>query len=133
MNHISKGVINLNLDFNNDVPIYLQLAQAIEDDILKGIFLEGTQIPSTTEISVNYKINPATVAKGFNLLVDEGIIYKKRGVGMFVSTGAKENLIEKRKKGFYKTYILSLVEEAKKLGIGIEKITEMLERGMGNE
>lgn len=130
MNQISKEGGNLNLDFNNDVPIYIQIAEAIEDNILKGIFEEETVIPSTTEISVKYKINPATVAKGFNLLVDEGVIYKKRGVGMFVVTGSKEKLMEKRKENFYKNYILSLIEEAKKLNISSEDIIKMIERGI---
>lgn len=116
------------LDFNSELPIYLQLAQSVEDNILKGIFPEEAQIPSTTEISVNYKINPATVAKGYNLLVDEGIIYKKRGVGMFVSKDAKEKLIKKRKESFYESYIISLVEEAKKLDITIEEVIKMIER-----
>ncbi|MFZ5987581.1 MAG: GntR family transcriptional regulator [Bacillota bacterium] len=119
----------MNLDFNSEIPIYLQLAQSVEDDILKGIFEEETQVPSTTEISVNYKVNPATVAKGFNLLVDDGIIYKKRGVGMFVCKGAKEKLMQKRKERFYENYIVSLIEEAKKLDIGIGEIIKMLERG----
>lgn len=130
MNQSSKEGGNLNLDFNNEVPIYMQIAQAIEDNILKGIFEEETAIPSTTEISVKYKINPATVAKGFNLLVDEGIIFKKRGVGMFVVTGSKEKLMEKRKENFYKNYIVSLIEEAEKLDISSEDIVKMIERGI---
>ncbi|MBU3185041.1 GntR family transcriptional regulator [Clostridium estertheticum] len=115
------------MNFNNDVPIYIQIAETIEDNILKGIFQEETAIPSTTEISVKYKINPATVAKGFNLLVDEGIIYKKRGVGMFVVTGSKEKLMEKRKEDFYENYIVSLIEEAKKLNISSSDIIKMIE------
>ncbi|MBU3128789.1 GntR family transcriptional regulator [Clostridium tagluense] len=117
----------MKLDFNNDVPIYMQIARVIEDNVLKGFFEEETVIPSTTEISVKYKINPATVAKGFNLLVDEGIIYKKRGVGMFVVTGSKEKLIEKRKENFYESYIVSLIEEAKKLDISSSDIIKMIE------
>lgn len=118
------------MNFNNDVPIYMQIAETIEDNILKGIFQEETAIPSTTEISVKYKINPATVAKGFNLLVDEGIIYKKRGVGMFVVTGSKEKLMEKRKEDFYENYIVSLIEEAKKLNISSSDIIKMIEGGI---
>lgn len=118
----------MNLDFNSETPIYLQIAQSVKDNILKGVFEEETQIPSTTEISLTYKINPATVAKGFNLLVDEGIIYKRRGVGMFVSQGAKGKLTENRKENFYERYIESLIEEAKKLDIGIDEIIKMLER-----
>lgn len=116
------------IDFSNDIPIYLQIADYIEDGILKGVFSEETQIPSTTEISVSYKINPATVAKGFNLLVKEGVIYKKRGVGMFVKEGAKNRLREKRKDAFYKTYIEGLLKEAEKLNIPIKEIIKMIER-----
>lgn len=119
----------MNLEFTNDVPIYIQIAQAIEDNILKDIFKENEMIPSTTEISVKYKINPATVGKGFNLLVDEGIIYKKRGIGMFVAEGSKDLLMNKRKERFFNDYIVSLIEEAKKLNICKEDIINMIERG----
>lgn len=118
----------MKLDFTSEISIYLQLAQAVEDNIIKGIFMEEHQIPSTTEISLNYKINPATVAKGYNLLVDEGIIYKKRGVGMFVCEGSRNKLLEKRKESFYKEFILKLMDEAEKLDIQVEEIIEMIER-----
>lgn len=123
----------MKLDFNNDKPIYIQLAEAIEDNILKEIFQEDTQIISTTEISINFKINPATAGKGINLLVDEGILYKKRGVGMFVSPGAKEKILNKRKESFYEGFILALLEEASKLNISKEEIINMIERGNRNE
>jgi GntR family transcriptional regulator len=119
----------LNLDFNSEKPIYLQLAEEIEDAVLSGAYPEETQIPSTTEISVGYKINPATALKGINRLVDDGIVYKKRGLGMFVSTGAKEKILDKRKETFFETYITSLVSEARKLSISKEDILKMLERG----
>lgn len=119
----------MNLDFKSEIPIYIQIAQSIEDGILKGIFKEDEAIPSTTEISIKFKINPATVAKGFNLLVDEGVIYKKRGVGMFVSIGSKEILMQKRKESFYSNYIITLIEEAKKLNITTKDIINMIERG----
>lgn len=119
----------MNLDFSSEIPIYIQTAQLIEDGILNGIYKEDEAIPSTTEISVRFKINPATVAKGFNLLVEDGIIYKKRGVGMFVSSGSKEVLIQKRKDSFYSNYVVSLIEEAKKLNISIDDIVEMIKKG----
>jgi DNA-binding transcriptional regulator YhcF (GntR family) len=117
------------LDFNSEKPIYIQLAEAIEDDILKDIFKEDTQVASTTEISVTFKINPATARKGINILVDEDILYKKRGVGMFVAPGAKEKILKKRREDFYESYILSLMEEASKLNISKEDIITMIERG----
>lgn len=119
----------MNIDFNSEKPIYIQLAEEIEDAILSGAYEEETQIPSTTEISVSYKINPATALKGINLLVDSGVVYKKRGVGMFVSTNAKEKILDKRKVAFFDSYITSLVSEAKKLSISKEEIIKMLERG----
>lgn len=130
MNQLSKEGDNVKLDFNNDVPIYIQIAKAIENNVLNGVFEEEAAIPSTTEISVKYKINPATVAKGFNLLVDEEIIYKKRGVGMFVVTGSKEKLMEKRKENFYNNYIVALIEEAKKLDISSSDIIKMIQGGI---
>lgn len=117
------------IDFSSDKPIYLQLAEAIEDNILKGIFEEEAQVVSTTEISVKYKINPATAGKGVNVLVDEGILYKKRGLGMFVSPGAKDKILEKRRNSFYEEYIKSLLEEAVKLDISKEDIVRMIEGG----
>ncbi len=119
----------MKLDFNIDKPIYLQLSEELEDAIIAGAYQEETQIPSTTEISVNYKINPATALKGINILVDNGIVYKKRGLGMFVANGAKEKILEQRKVDFFESYIKSLVTEAKKLSISKEDILKMLERG----
>lgn len=123
----------MKIDFSSQVPIYHQIAQSIENDIIKGIYEEETQVPSTTEISLNYQINPATVAKGYNLLVDDSIIYKKRGVGMFVALGAKKTLTNKRKKDFSKTYVKKLLEEADKLEITVEEIIEMIKGADGNE
>jgi GntR family transcriptional regulator len=117
------------LDLNDEKPIYLQIAEAIEDNILKGTFQEEAQVISTTEISINYKINPATAGKGMNVLVDEGIIYKRRGVGMFVSTGAKNKILEKRRRSFPQGFIQPLLEEASKLGISKEEIIGMIEGG----
>ena len=117
------------LDFSNDKAIYLQLAEAIEDAVLSGAYDEETQIPSTTEISVNYKINPATALKGINLLVDSGVVYKKRGLGMFVSTGAKDKILDKRKVTFLESYVTTLISEAKKLSISKKEILDMIERG----
>jgi len=117
------------IDFNSEKPIYLQLAEAIEDNILKGIFEEEAQIVSTTEISVKYRINPATAGKGVNVLVDEGILYKKRGLGMFVSAGAKRKILEKRRNSFYEEYVQSLLEEAAKLNISKEDIVKMIVGG----
>ncbi|HHX60066.1 MAG TPA: GntR family transcriptional regulator [Epulopiscium sp.] len=117
------------IKFNDERPIFIQIAQGIEDGIISGIFVEGSQIPSTTEISTTYKVNPATVLKGMNILVDEGVIYKKRGIGMFVSEDATRKLIEKRKDQFFEIYITELIGEANKLNLKKEDIIQMIERG----
>lgn len=114
------------MHFDGEKPIYLQVAEQIEDAILTEAFPEESQIPSTTEISVTYKINPATALKGINLLVESGTVYKKRGLGMFVAQGAKRKIMEKRKQDFYDKYIVSLLEEAGKLGISRRELAAML-------
>ena len=111
----------------------MQITQGLEDAILTGAYPEESQIPSITEFATTYKINPATALKGINLLVDTGIVYKKRGLGMFVAKGAVETLREKRKEQFYDTYIAAMLEEAGRLRITPEEIREMIERGVKNE
>ncbi len=119
----------MKLSLDQEKPIFIQIAEGIEDGILTGAFPEESQIPSITEFSVNYKINPATALKGINLLVDEEIVFKKRGVGMFVAKGAVSKLQKKRQNQFYDNYVSRLVEEAKRLGITSDEIIAMIERG----
>ncbi|MGI5891870.1 MAG: GntR family transcriptional regulator [Bacillota bacterium] len=123
----------MKLDFESEKPLYLQIAEEIEDAVFTGAFAEETQIPSTTEISVAFKINPATVLKGMNMLVDEGIIYKKRGVGMFVSAGALAKIKQKRQHQFFDCYVQKLVNEAHKLGFSKQELNKLIERGYENE
>ncbi|GAB6109914.1 GntR family transcriptional regulator [Fusibacter bizertensis] len=118
----------MKIDFNSEKPIYLQIMEEIEEAIFIGIFKEEAQIPSTTEISAGLKINPATVLKGMNLLVEQGLIYKKRGLGMFVSTGAKALITLKRKNDFYEHFIYPMLKEAEKLDIEVSDILLQIER-----
>jgi DNA-binding transcriptional regulator YhcF (GntR family) len=111
--------------------IFLQIAERIEDDIIEGRLPEETQVPSTLQFAAFYKINPATAAKGVNLLVDQGILYKKRGIGMFVATGASAELMKKRKEQFYEQYVVTMLQEAKKLKITSEELAEMIAKGEG--
>ena len=123
----------MRFNFESGVPIYLQVARQIEDAVLSGAFPEETQVPSTTEISVTYQINPATVLKGMSLLTDPGILYKKRGVGMFVARGGAEKILHQRKKDFYDGYIIRLLEEAQKLHLSKEDVVRMIEEGQTDE
>lgn len=120
----------MKIDFGSQTPIFLQLSQGLEDEILSGVYREGEQIPSITELAASYKINPATALKGINLLVDAGIVYKKRGIGMFVSQGALQLLKEKRQDEFFQQYVLPMVQEAKRLSIQPETLRDWIERGL---
>ncbi len=120
----------MQIDFSAEVPIFMQVAEQIESAILSGALEEGAQAPSTTEISVRYKINPATALKGVTKLADEGVLYKKRGLGMFVSEGARLMIINKRRRQFFDKYIVPLAEEAGKLGLSYEILDEMIRRGL---
>ena len=118
----------VNGTLNDQSSIYLQIAKMLEDSILRGIYQEGEQVPSTNELARQYSINPATAAKGINLLVDEGVLYKKRGIGMFVSEGAVALVQQKRRAAFYQQYVTALAKEAKSLGLGEEELTGMIRR-----
>jgi DNA-binding transcriptional regulator YhcF (GntR family) len=111
-------------------PIFVQIAERIENDIIAGELSEESQIPSTNQFAAFYQINPATAAKGVNLLVDQGILYKKRGLGMYVAPGARARLLEKRREQFFERYVVTMLQEAKKLGITVEQVTEMIQRGV---
>lgn len=121
----------MNINFDSEKPIFIQIAEELEAAILSEAFKEETQIPSITEISVTYKINPATALKGINILVDNGIVYKKRGVGMFVMEGALDKLRDKRKEHFFDNYITGMIDEAKRLKITEAELKSMIERGFG--
>lgn len=110
--------------------IYLQIAEMIETDILRDILLEEERVPSTNELAKLYAINPATAAKGVNILVDEGVLYKKRGIGMFVSAGAKEAILSRRKNEFYDNYVKKLLEEAASIGLGKEEVIQLYNPAM---
>ena len=117
--------------FDQDKPIYLQVREKIENQIVNNQLHEGEQAPSTNQLVSFYKINHATVSKGVNQLVEEGILFKKRGIGMFVAEGAREKLIQKRKDAFVDEYIVKLVQEADKLSISETEIIELIKKVKG--
>lgn len=120
--------MGLDGNFITGAPLYEQIARKLEDDILRGILEEGQQAPSTNELSHAYAINPATAAKGLNLLAEEGLLYKRRGIGMFVSQGAREALRGQRKQRFYTDYVVGLVQEAKRLAVSPEELVAMIRK-----
>ena len=121
------------LDLNSDKSIYVQIAEIIENDILMGHLKEEEQSPSTNQFAKVYQINPATAGKGLNILVDEGILYKKRGIGMFVAEGARKKIVKKRQGSFFKEILPDIMVEANRLEITKEEIMEFIEKYKGGE
>lgn len=113
---------------NTDSALYMQIASLIEEQILRGLLREDEQAPSSNELSRAMRINPATAAKGLNLLAEKGVLYKKRGVGMFVAPGARGRILAGRRERFYGEYVRRLVAEARALEIDRAALLEMLAR-----
>jgi DNA-binding transcriptional regulator YhcF (GntR family) len=108
-------------------PLFVQIAEQIEGSIVDGTLPEETQVPSTNELAAFHRINPATAAKGVNQLVADGVLYKRRGIGMFVATGARTQLLERRREDFARQYVAPLIAEARKLGMDAEEIKKLID------
>lgn len=121
------------IDLSSDKSIYIQIAEAIEKEILNGNLKEGEHAPSTNQFSKVYNINPATAGKGLNILVEEEILYKKRGLGMFVADGARKKILRKRQRIFFDETIPQLIEEAKRLEVTQEEIIEIVKKYEGGK
>lgn len=122
-----EGITEMSEILTKEKSIYLQIGELIENEILNDILLEENKVPSTTVLAKTYEINPATAAKGINILVSRGILYKKRGIGMFVVPGAKEKIKKDRLNGFSDTYIKKLLIEADNIGITKVELLQMIE------
>ena len=109
-------------NLNDQTPIFIQIAEMVKDALVEGVIKEGEKIPSTTELSNFYHINRATAQKGVGILVDEGIVEKRRGIGVFVVQHARSKLIKERMQAFSESYIQSLVKEAKRLEMSKEDV-----------
>ncbi|MEQ4206491.1 GntR family transcriptional regulator [Actinopolymorpha sp. B9G3] len=107
-------------------PLFVQIAEQIADDIAEGNLAEGERVPSTNELAAYYRINPATAAKGINVLIDDGLLEKRRGIGMFVAPGARERLVTERRKRFAELYIDRMLIEARRLGIDDDTLVSMV-------
>ena len=112
-------------------PIFQQIAEHLEAQILTGTMPEESQVPSINELAAFFRINPATALKGINMLVDEGLLYKKRGIGMFVAPGAPDRLLERSRTTFVHDYVEPLAQRAQALGIERTQVEEMLRKEMG--
>ena len=108
-------------------PLFAQIAEQIETSIVDGSLAEEAQVPSTNELAAFHRINPATAAKGVSRLVADGVLYKRRGIGMFVATGARTLLLERRREDFARQYLAPLLAEARKLGMDAEQVKKMID------
>jgi DNA-binding transcriptional regulator YhcF (GntR family) len=109
-------------------PIYIQISEWLETEILNGSFESDQKIYSQYQLAEIFNINPATAAKGLNILADENILYKKRGLGMFVTTNAQEMILNKRKSQTLKRLVWEIVQEAERLNVTREELIEMIEK-----
>jgi len=107
-------------------PLFAQLAGRLAEEIADGGLAEGDRVPSTNELAAYYRINPATAAKGINVLIDDGLLEKRRGIGMFVAAGARRRLLEQRRQQFTERYVEPLVAEAARLGIDTDELTGLI-------
>ncbi|WP_062107146.1 GntR family transcriptional regulator [Bacillus niameyensis] len=108
-------------------PIYVQIADWLENEIIADTFKSDEKVYSQYQLAEMFNINPATAAKGLNILVDQGILYKKRGLGMFVASGAKEKILSKRKSETLRSLVEELVLEAARLGISESDLITMIQ------
>lgn len=111
-------------------PLFVQIAEEIEGSVLDGSLAEGERAPSTNELAAFHRINPATAAKGINMLVDRQILIKRRGLGMFVAEGAAERLRAERRQRFADDYLTPLLAEARYIGLSGETVLELLRERM---
>jgi GntR family transcriptional regulator len=123
------GLLREMAGLEEGAPLFVQVAERLADEIADGGLVEGEQVPSTNELAAYYRINPATAAKGINMLTDEGLLEKRRGIGMFVAAGARARLLAERRKRFAERYVEPLVAEAGRLGIDADDLIALIREG----
>lgn len=109
-------------------PLFVQIADRVADGILAGSYPEGTQVPSTNELAAFHRINPATVGKGLGLLVDRDVLHKRRGLGMFVSDGARDRLQAERTSAFRAAFVAPMLSEAASLGLDLDTVHRIIDQ-----
>jgi GntR family transcriptional regulator len=129
MNHRTAeetGWLQEMTSLDEGVPLFVQIAERLADEIADGTLAEGERVPSTNEMAAFYRINPATAAKGINMLTDDGLLEKRRGIGMFVAAGAQARLLGERRKLFAERFVEPLVIEAGRLGIDADELVTLI-------
>src|SRR6202021_16619 len=119
MNHMGgAGPVPDMAGLDEGTPLFVQIAERLTEEIADGGLAEGERVPSTNELAAFYRINPATAAKGINVLTDDGLLEKRRGIGMFVADGARQRLLVERRKRFAERFGEPRVHGAGRLGVG---------------
>ena len=120
------GLLREMAGLDEGAPLFVQVAERLADEIADGGLAEGEQVPSTNELAAYYRINPATAAKGINMLTEDGLLEKRRGIGMFVAAGARVRLLAERRKRFAERYVEPLLAEAGRLGINADELVALI-------
>ncbi len=118
---------------DDGVPLFTQIAERLSDEIADGVLAEGQRVPSSNELAAFHRINPATAAKGINVLADDGLLEKRRGIGMFVASGAQARLLEVRRREFVERFIGPMIAEAERLGIDPEALVSLIRETSDSE
>lgn len=113
--------------FHDRSPIYQQIAEHMADEILSGTLRGGERVPSTHDYSAFFEINPATVGKAFQQLINEGLLFKKRGIGMFVSPEARQELLRQRRETFFAELVDPVIAQAEAIGIPLSEVVRHIE------
>ena len=113
---------------NESMPVFVQIMEIIESDIITGVYKADDLIISTTQIAKVYSVNPTTAVKAISKLTDGGILYKKRGIGMCVAEGAREKISKRRRDVFLNQTIEAALNEAKTLGISVDELVDVIKR-----
>ncbi len=119
------------IEWNDDLPIYRQLRELVMQRILDGSFAEGEAIPSVRQVASDYNINHLTVAKAYQELVDDGVLEKRRGLGMFVLSGARETLTQDEQQKFLQEELPAFADRIKRLGLDLDTVTTKLREQEG--
>lgn len=118
-------------ELDDNAPLFAQIAQRLAAQIADGELAEGERAPSSNELAAFHRINPATAGKGLNVLIDEGLLEKRRGLGMFVAPGARQRLLDTRREQFTARYVAPMLAEAERLGMKVEEVVQVIRGSAG--
>ncbi|MEP5766458.1 MAG: GntR family transcriptional regulator [Halieaceae bacterium] len=122
----------MSIEWNDNLPIYRQLRELVIERILDGSFAEGEAVPSVRQVASDYNINHLTVAKAYQELVDDGLLEKRRGLGMFVLSGAREALTNNEQQKFLEEELPAFAERIHMLGLDMNTVADRLRSAGGH-